>query len=232
MNYAIEVNNFQMNKIDEDDVVEAYISGSEDYIIPLVFPDYLIRIDILDSTIRVPLLGHAGALIINGKSGQTKYYEYGRYPPGDLGRTRKVSINNVKITSSKMIEISSFKKLLRQISANSGQRGNIRGAILRKENIYDISVEYCEQKIRENDDPERKPYSIYSNSCMTFVDDLLRYLGFVTPGLTRISIDIANTVKNYIFSIIPNTYMQEIQFYFSARDLHYYYVSDRLEVDY
>ena len=226
MSYPIEVNNSQMNKINEDDVVEAYISGSEDYIIPLVFPDYLIRIDMLNSTIRVPFLGHAGVLIINGKSGQTKYYEYGRYPPGDLGITRKVVVPNVVMNSSKMIEIRSFKILLNKISEKSGQKGNISGAILRKENIFDISVQYCEQKIKENDKPDKVPYSVYSNNCMTFVDGLLRYLGFITPrSIPLISM-------NLIYSLIPRNYMQELQYFYSARDLNYYYVSDKLEIDF
>jgi len=51
-------------------------------------PDYLPYVDILPNEIRVPHtenkisdLGHAGVLLINGKTGVTKYYEYGRYDP-------------------------------------------------------------------------------------------------------------------------------------------------------
>ncbi len=76
----------------------------KDLLIPIVFPDYIITvetrpitvkipdylpyIDILPNEVRVPHtknklsdLGHAGVLFINGKTGVTKYYEYGRYDP-------------------------------------------------------------------------------------------------------------------------------------------------------
>lgn len=41
-----------------------------------------------------PLTGHAGVLLIDNKTGSTKYYEYGRYG-GSLGKTRNISVPNV-----------------------------------------------------------------------------------------------------------------------------------------
>jgi hypothetical protein len=59
---------------EEDDSVEvAYVSGVEDYIIPIVYPDYKVSF----AGQKLPYLGHAGVLIIQGTSGKTKYYEYG-----------------------------------------------------------------------------------------------------------------------------------------------------------
>ena len=231
----IEIMNSEMNKIDNDDVKEAYISGSEDYLIPLVFPDYLIRLEGGSAatsnkylgTERVPYLGHAGVLIINGQNGKTKYYEYGRYPPGDLGRTRSVPINNVKITPKKMITITSLKQVLRKISASSGQEGRIEGGILRSDNIYDKAVEYCEKKIKENDDFNRKPYSIYSNSCVTFVRELTVYLGFYAPTIVSYT-----SLAGYFGSRVPTLYMQQFQLIITVRDLFYNYKTNELEVNF
>lgn len=47
--------------------------------------------------------------------------------------------------------------------------------------------------------------SVYSNNCMTFVDGLFRYLGFITPN------SISQLMVNCIYSIIPHNYMQEVE---------------------
>ena len=41
---------------------------------------------------RLEDLGHAGVMLIRGRDGMTKYYEYGRYDPANLGRVRRVAI--------------------------------------------------------------------------------------------------------------------------------------------
>lgn len=42
-------------------------------------------------------LGHAGVFFINGKTGLTKYFEYGRYDPAGLGKVQKHSIPDALI---------------------------------------------------------------------------------------------------------------------------------------
>jgi len=69
----------------------------KDILIPIVFPEYKITVEIPRQEVdllpwinfdnftlptfsqRISNLGHAGILIVNGTSGLTKYYEYGRY---------------------------------------------------------------------------------------------------------------------------------------------------------
>lgn len=131
-----------------------------------------------------------------------------------------------------MITISSFKETLREISQKTGQRGNIEGVILRKENIYDLAVQYCEQKIKENKNPNREPYSIYTNNCIIFVEKLVRSLGFITPSLIK---DIRKFMPvNAYFGTdkVPTLYIKQFQYFFSARDLFYYYLSNKLEVNF
>jgi hypothetical protein len=83
----------------------------KDLIIPIVFPEYRISVttprvqvdvfpwvDFDNFTIpstkqRLSNLGHAGVLLVNGKTGVTKCYEYGRYdPPEYKGVIRRVPI--------------------------------------------------------------------------------------------------------------------------------------------
>jgi len=57
--------------------VQIYLVGDDDYVIPVVFPDYKIHIDGYQTTFfgkkieipggKAPYLGHAGVLVINGK---------------------------------------------------------------------------------------------------------------------------------------------------------------------
>lgn len=195
---------------DDDSVETAYIMGAEDYVIPIVFPDYKISV----AGFKVPYLGHAGVLLIKGSSGETKYYEYGRYDPEDLGIVRNPSVANVKMNGG-AIGISSFKKMLRSLSIQSGQSGNISGAIFREENVYNKAVAWLNEKKRDNLNKNRKPYTLYDNNCSTFVDDLLEYLG------------LPSVISSYV---TPIDYINSLQW--RGRDLTYKYKDDKLEVDY
>ncbi|ELW2865649.1 hypothetical protein ACAK56_001579 [Salmonella enterica] len=197
-------------KKDEDSVEIAYITGIEDYVIPVVFPDYMIGV----GGYKVPYLGHAGVLLIKGSSGGTKYYEYGRYDAADLGIVRNPSVANVKMRGGAIV-ISSFKKMLRGLSVQSGQSGDISGAIFRKENVYNKAISWLEGKKKDNANKDRKPYTLYDNNCATFVDDLLEYL------------DLPSVISSYS---TPIDYMDNLQW--RGRDLTYKYKDDKLEVDY
>ena len=68
----------------------------------IVFPDYKIDPEIKVGNWKAPKvggLGHAGVLLIDNKTGATKYYEYGRYPTkdGTKGRVRSVPVSDVVI---------------------------------------------------------------------------------------------------------------------------------------
>lgn len=121
-----------------------------DIAIPIVFPDYLIAVNTPKTKIKVPdlipgfdlfpdsvvipetknklpELGHAGILFINGASGTTKYYEYGRYASSD-GNVRKLPIRDVSMAPDGHPSKASLLYALSQISAGSGQNGRILGA--------------------------------------------------------------------------------------------------------
>src|SRR5262245_42781104 len=108
-----------------------------DVAIPIAFPDYLIAVKTAAKELRIPLtsrtvtiipatkqkvphLGHAGVLFIDGKSGLTKYSEYGRYDAAEKGWTRSVAVPDVVIVKGKPTRKSLIKTLAR-ISEKAGQ---------------------------------------------------------------------------------------------------------------
>jgi len=109
-----------------------------DVVIPIVFPDYKITVDIPKEDYdpipyftfdnfstpaykeRFSGLGHAGVLFINGQTGSTKYFEYGRYDKEALGKVQKIAnLPNVKVVDGKVI-LASLKATLSKISISSG----------------------------------------------------------------------------------------------------------------
>ena len=144
----------------------------------VVFPDY--KVDTETRLGKQPL-GHAGVLLIDNKTGLTKYYEYGRYATSDgtKGRVRNVTISNVVIDpeTGKPTQ-ASLNKVLGQISKKSGQGGRIQGAYV--EGDFDKMNDYAQEKLKESNpqyseyDKDRDPYSLTGNNCGTFGCDVLK----------------------------------------------------------
>lgn len=195
-----------------------------DIVIPIVFPDYLIAVntpkkrvkipdlipgfDILPDDVeipetknKVPELGHAGVLFINGLSGTTKYYEYGRYG-GGIGVVRKLPIRDVKIQSNHPTK-ASLSYTLSQISSKSGQNGRIAGAYIQVPNKYKAMLKYASKRHSENSNPQRKPYDLFSNSCNHFMKGVLEAADVSLP---------------YLLDPRPNSYIEEIRDDFSDLD--------------
>lgn len=66
----------------------------------IVFPDY--KISAFGRKFKN--LGHAGILLIDNKTGLTKYYEYGRYDSNNKGIVRTYRIPDVKINDDGNID--------------------------------------------------------------------------------------------------------------------------------
>ncbi|HKO48620.1 MAG TPA: hypothetical protein VJV79_12900 [Polyangiaceae bacterium] len=159
-----------------------------DVAIPVVFPDYLIMVETPAVTIdlpgkaldfkipksknRVPYLGHAGILFINGRTGLTKYYEYGRYDPAAKGLVRKQGVPDVKIATDGRPSAASLKLTLAKISQLSGQGGRMLGAYI-EVNMggFELMLKYATSRMAKNVNPERPPYELLSNSCLHFAKD-------------------------------------------------------------
>ena len=134
----------------------------------IVFPDY--KISAFGK--KWEDLGHAGVLLIDNKSGVTKYYEYGRWDEEKKGITRKITIPDVKMGKDGKPTNASLNKVLREISKKAGQGGRIEGAYISSDKFKDMN-EYAQKKIKENNDPQRKEYSLFRNNCGTFAADVV-----------------------------------------------------------
>ncbi len=132
----------------------------------IVFPDYKISTPVG----KVGGLGHAGVLLIDNKTGVTKYYEYGRYDSENKGLTRKLKISNVVIGKDGKPTVESLNKVLGQISKKSGQGGRIDGAYVVSDE-FEAMNDYAKGKLAENKDSDRETYSLSSNNCGTFAAD-------------------------------------------------------------
>ncbi|MDG1583143.1 hypothetical protein [Pseudomonas sp. GOM6] len=217
---AVKVGSVATTPSEDQSPARLYLVGQEDFVIPVVFPDYLIHIDGYEAELfgrkikipsqKAPYLGHAGVLIVNGKTGLTKYYEYGRYGPN--GKTRSGSIPDVSLKGGMIIE-SSLKRTLRAISSQHGQAGRIVGVVLRGQ-VFDQALAWLKAKEAENSNPKRKAYDLSDHNCMTFVADLVDHIGLDSPFRPPV--------------VVPSAYM--MQFQIGNPDLEYDYVNDTLEI--
>ena len=206
-----------------------------DLAIPIVFPDYLISVntprtripipdllpgfDILPDDIEVPEtknklpeLGHAGILFIQGSSGTTKYYEYGRYG-GALGSVRKLNIRDVTIQQGHPTKLS-LSYTLSQISVKSGQSGRISGAYIETPNQFASMLAFAKKRHLDNKNPKRKPYDLFTNSCNHFMKGVLEAAGVKLP---------------YLIDPRPNSYIEEIRDEY--QDLDYVKASHTLVIE-
>ncbi len=173
----------------------------KDVVIPIVFPEYKILVEVKSQPVdiipwvkwdnfKTPKfkrkfedLGHAGVLFINGETGTTKYYEYGRYPSEvGVGATRKLSIPDVKISNG-AITPESLVKTLSRISNGAGQSGPIQGAYIEVDGTYEAMLEYAQFRLMMNSNAARSEYDLFINSCLHFMKEVVEKSGAETPVL-------------------------------------------------
>lgn len=136
----------------------------------ITFPDYRAN--------GVPFTGHAGVLLIDNKTGSTKYYEYGRYQ-SDFGQVRNVKIPDVKMDGG-MPTVESLNNTLSAISKVSGHDGPIEGAYVPSDKFNEMSS-YAE---KVKNDLNRESYNIIGNNCGTFANDVISQdKGVTTPSI-------------------------------------------------
>ena len=96
-----------------------YIDPNGKDAVLVVFPDYKISTPIG----KIGNLGHAGVLLIDNKTGVTKYYEYGRYDKEGKGIVRTFAVPDVKMGQDKKPTLESLNKTLSVISEQAGHGG-------------------------------------------------------------------------------------------------------------
>jgi hypothetical protein len=163
----------------------------------VVFPDYKIS----TSVGKVSNLGHAGVLLIDNKTGLTKYYEYGRYDSEGKGLVRSIAVSNVIIRKDGKPTEKSLQKVLGQLSKKSGQNGRIEGAYIESDN-FEAMNNYAKEKMAENSDPDRESYSLRNNNCGTFGCDVVNQ----DPNVAKNSPSILDPSPNSIIKEYQGEY--------------------------
>ena len=100
----------------------------------IAFPDYKISTPIG----KIGNLGHAGVLLIDNKTGVTKYYEYGRYDKEGKGIVRTFAVPDVKMGQDKKPTLESLNKTLSVISEQAGHGGRIEGAYIESDKFKEM----------------------------------------------------------------------------------------------
>jgi RHS repeat-associated protein len=166
--------------------------------IPVVYPDY--KISALGT--KWSNLGHAGIILINPKTGETRYYEYGRYDKEKRGETHRRTIPDVVIDKKTgMPTDKSLANLMDAVSRIAGQQTRVEGAYVKDDNFRKMA-NYAEGRVKESKDPDRKEYGILGNNCGTFAKDVLEAGGKDTP---------------LMIDPRPNSYIDELQEKFGNR---------------
>ena len=145
-----------------------YIDPNGKDAVLVVFPDYKISTPIG----KMGNLGNSGVLLINNKTGLTKYYEYGRYDKEGKGEVRNIKISNVKIDKNGKPTTESLNKVMGELSKKAGQNGRIDGAYIESDKFENMD-KYATIKENENSNPSRKTYSLTGNNCGTFAADVV-----------------------------------------------------------
>ena len=144
--------------------------------IPVAFPDFKISA----AGTKWSNLGHAGIVTVD-KTGHTRYSEYGRYDKAAKGLTRGGSVPNLVMGKDGLPTKASLKNLMQVLSKKFGQGGKVEGAYVKNDETKKMN-DYTDSRIKQNDDPNRKEYSLFSNSCATYQRDVLEAGGVDTPS--------------------------------------------------
>jgi len=129
---------------------------------------------------HVPGLGHAGIVIIDNKTGVTKYYEYSRYDTLQRGETRRKPVPNIKIGIDGKPTEASMKNLMKFLSKEIGKGSKVEGAYIRNDQ-YQKMIKYAETRRSQNIDPNRRSYNELTYNCMTFCYNVAESGGAATP---------------------------------------------------
>jgi RHS repeat-associated protein len=137
------------------------------------FPDYPINyfdyngIDFVSKDLG----GHAGVLGYDDKTGDTRYYEYGRYDKEGKGKVKRRSVPDLEIGQDGQPTQESLEKLKKYLSDKYGKKTptKLKCEDIDEKKVYDYAEEY-------KNNPKRPDYSwnpIKPNHCRSFAKDAI-----------------------------------------------------------
>jgi hypothetical protein len=128
-------------------------------------------------------LGHAGIAMINGRTGEVRYYEYGRYDPAEYGQVRQVpDVSNVTITFGEdgNPDRPSLDALAQALTRTNG-RYAFEGVYVKLANgAFDVMKDFAEARKAAVASRSAAEYNVSSNHCFTFAMEVAASAGVVT----------------------------------------------------
>ncbi|QFT33325.1 hypothetical protein FIV00_22735 [Labrenzia sp. THAF82] len=140
-----------------------------DYAIPIVWTNYPIA---TPSGPAVGGLGHAGVVIVQGSTGNTRYFEFGRYGRDEkdnpIGKVQSHGVSDLRIVDGK-IDGTSFQNMVSRLNEVAGKGTPATGTILPlDEGGYQRALEFATRALRDADGT-LGPYSWeFDNHCYSF----------------------------------------------------------------
>lgn len=193
--------------------------ATRDRVVVIVFPYVTIEVPNIG---QVPFIGHAGVLLINGGSGLTKYYEYGRYDPPGIGIVRNKAVPNITMDVDGEPNLLELKATFRAITEQSGKKTSINSVSYLTPGKFNNGLTFCQGRLDQNSDPQRQAYDVVLNNCVSFADQTAKTM---VDTLTQMA-------GMPIFNPIPHTYILSAQFSSlpipDAHNFNYDYMTDTL----
>jgi hypothetical protein len=107
----------------------------------------------------------------------------------------------------------SLKTLLHEVSKKAGHLTRVEATYVKDDNFQKM-VDSAEKRMKQNSDPKRESYGLFTNNCATFCQGILESGGENTPSM---------------LDPRPNSYIDELQSHFGNR-ISYDPKSNKLEV--
>lgn len=140
----------------------------------IVYPEYRVDPDIeVPGSGEIPRLplGHVGLLLIDEKTGLTRYYEFGRYGT-PRGRIRRVRIPNVQMDpATGLPTLESLHNVFQDLSSKTKQSGPIVGVYIRGVDFHKADA-LIRSMMRDSNLLRR--YSILRYNCGLFAHDMIQ----------------------------------------------------------
>jgi RHS repeat-associated protein len=127
----------------------------------------------------VPGIGHAGVLLIDNKSGEVKYYDFGRYGKNDKGivrndKTLGIKLDQIPLGSDGKLDQTAISDRLKTISESVGKGSLISGAYIESDKYKEMN-EYANGLFEEtNSSSSDDTYDKITNNCATFASDVIK----------------------------------------------------------
>jgi peptidoglycan hydrolase-like protein with peptidoglycan-binding domain len=135
-------------------------------------------------SLKADFLGHAAVAFADGRTGVSRYWEYGRYDAAQRGICRNISVPNLRISPDFEATPQSLNALFSTVSRKSGAGTRVAGVLGRVPLGTHRKLEaYCRRVDANTRNKTAPEYAVLSNSCLHFMRRVMDEAGLDTPAI-------------------------------------------------